>query len=75
MASIDQERIERLRAQYGLLRGQRTTSVRTAASSFRARAGKLTSRSAAARRRAQLAKAPDGNAVREIYTRSFARKG
>jgi hypothetical protein len=75
MATLDEARIERLRAQYGLLSGHRTTSVRSAAAGFRARAGRLTSRATAARRRELLEQAPDGDARRQLYTRAFTRKG
>ncbi len=75
MASIDQDRIDQLRARYGIEPVRRTTSVREAAARFRARAGDLAVTSKSARRRMELAKAPDGDALRKIYTRSIPRKG
>jgi hypothetical protein len=70
MASIDEERIERLRKQYGQDSRRRTTSVRKAAAGFRTRARGLT-----ASRSRDLAADADGAAFRAAYEGALRRKG
>jgi hypothetical protein len=69
MASIDEERVERLRHRYGQGGRRRTTSVRKAAAAFATRARGLT-----VSRSRDVAADADGAAFREAFAGAIHRK-